>query len=226
MYGGRRARRSIRRGKEASGSPFGTDVPDHGAAGYRMELVFVRHGESEANRLDREYGDFYCGRWDCGLTDEGRSQAAGLRGCAAVSGADAIFSSPLRRALDTAAAFADREVITDARLTERTLGDFDGKRRSELERLPEYRKYFSEERFAGFRNSFTVSAPNGECYRDVILRVMPFLEELRSCGLRKAVVVSHFCTIRGMLNVIGNLSEEETLKIRVYQCDPIVAEFD
>ena len=54
-----------------------------------MKLVFVRHGESEANVLARgSGGGFCCGRWDCELTEKGREQAASLRGNPDVSGAD------------------------------------------------------------------------------------------------------------------------------------------
>ena len=47
-----------------------------------MQLIFIRHGESEANVLQTNREDFYCGRWDCELTENGRLQARRLRGAA------------------------------------------------------------------------------------------------------------------------------------------------
>lgn len=189
-----------------------------------MELVFIRHGESEANA--REAGGFFSGRWDCALTPRGRMQADSLKENEMIRGADAVFCSPLKRAADTAAAFADpKTIIRDARITERTLGDFDGKWRHELENRDEYRKYFTEAEYMLFRNSFTVSPPNGENYGDVVRRVTPFLEELKKSGIRKAVIVSHAIAIRCMLKVVKNLPEEETLRIDVRQCEPIRAEY-
>ena len=189
-----------------------------------MELVFIRHGESEANA--REAGGFFSGRWDCALTPRGRMQADSLKGNEMIRGADAVFCSPLKRAADTAAAFADpKTIIRDARITERTLGDFDGKWRHELENRDEYRKYFTEAEYMLFRNSFTVSPPNGENYNDVVRRVTPFLEELKKSGIRKAVIVSHAIAIRCMLKVVKNLPEEETLRIDIRQCEPIRAEY-
>ena len=189
-----------------------------------MKLILVRHGESEANEMQKS-GVFFCGRWDCGLTAKGRTQAESLKENRALPGADAVFSSPLRRAADTAAAFADRPVIYDARIVERSLGDFEGKWKKDLENRDEYRRYFTEEPFTDFRDSFTVSAPRGEHYGDVIRRVTPFLEELKSRNYGKVIVVSHAIAIRCMIKVIRNLPEEETLRLRIDQCDPVPLEF-
>ena len=190
-----------------------------------MELVFVRHGESEANVLQKEGSGFYCGRWDCSLTDVGRMQARGLRDCGLVRGADAVFCSPLKRAMETAAEFAGDGFIVEPRITERSMGDFEGKRKYELEEVGEYRKYFTDERFMRFRESFTVSAPNGESYVDVIRRVTPFLEELKSGGHRRVVIVSHLIAIRCMIKVVKGLSEEETFLVKARQCEPILVEY-
>lgn len=186
-----------------------------------MELVFIRHGESEANVLQRDVGDFCCGRWDCALTEAGRRQAESLRGRAEVSGADVIICSPLRRTRETAASFADKPVIYDARITERTLGDFDGKWNRDLEKVPEYNKYFTDKNYMDFRGNFYISTPNGESYADVVKRVTPFLHELKIKGYKKTVVVSHVIAIRCMLKVVLGLPEEETIKYKVKQCEPI-----
>ena len=187
-----------------------------------MELVFVRHGESEANVLARgSGGGFCCGRWDCELTETGREQAARLKGNPEVSGADAIFSSPLKRAYETASAFADGPIIRDACLMERTLGDFDGKWNKDLEKIPEYAKYFDDDHSPNFRGGFYLSTPNGESYADVVKRVTPFFKELYDSGFKKVVIVSHAIAIRCMLYVVSGLSEEETIKYKVKQCEPI-----
>lgn len=190
-----------------------------------MELVFVRHGESLANDLEKEKDGFFCGRWDCELTESGRMQARSLKGNSHVTGADAIFSSPLKRAVDTAYEFADREIICDARIIERSLGDFEGKWKQDLMAREEYRKYFTEKRYEHFRHSFSLSAPHGENYGDVVLRVTPFLEDLKRRNDRKIVIVSHAIAICCMLKVVQNLSEEDALKIRLMNCDPIRVEY-
>ena len=190
-----------------------------------MQLILIRHGESFANALHRETGGFFCGRWDCGLTDVGKLQAAALKGSVFLRGADAVYASPLKRAVATAAALTDLPVILDERLTERSLGDFDGKSRDEVARNDVYRKYFTDARYTGFRHSFTVSAPNGESYADVEKRVSPFLAELKKKPYKKVVVVSHAVAIRCMAKLVLGLTEEETLRFPTKQCAPAVLEF-
>jgi probable phosphoglycerate mutase len=66
-----------------------------------MELVLVRHGEPV--RIDE--GDVE-GPADPGLTERGHDQAARVAAWLAVDGVDAIVTSPLRRARETAAPLA------------------------------------------------------------------------------------------------------------------------
>ena len=190
-----------------------------------MELVFVRHGESEANLPEMVEGGLYCGRWNCALTEKGILQARALKGNSAVCGADVIFCSPLLRTRQTAAEFADREITIDERLVERTLGDFDGKWKSELMKNEEYKKYFTDPALLPFRSSFTVAAPGGENYTDVVKRVSAFLSDLKNESFKKAVVVSHCVAIKCMMKVLKNLSEDEIIKLKIRQCEPIILEY-
>mmetsp|Transcript_135064 Transcript_135064/g.320195 ORF Transcript_135064/g.320195 Transcript_135064/m.320195 type:complete len:238 (+) Transcript_135064:56-769(+) len=75
----------------------------------RKTIIFVRHGESEYNKAMRETGEDPLLR-DAKLTERGRAQAAGarpqLQELFEEIGSSAgwlLLSSPLRRALDTAA---------------------------------------------------------------------------------------------------------------------------
>lgn len=79
-----------------------------------MELVFVRHGLPL--RIDDAGGPA-----DPELSEEGRRQAAAAAAWLAPTGVDAIYSSPMRRARETAAPLAERaghEVAVDAGLEE------------------------------------------------------------------------------------------------------------
>lgn len=66
-----------------------------------MELVLVRHGEPV--RIDEGEVE---GPADPGLTERGHDQAARVSAWLAVDGVDAIVTSPLRRARETAAPLA------------------------------------------------------------------------------------------------------------------------
>lgn len=68
-----------------------------------MRLLLVRHAESVGNRELRLQG------WaEFPLTDRGLRQAAGLAAALAEAPVSAVYSSPIRRALDTAEAIAFR----------------------------------------------------------------------------------------------------------------------
>jgi broad specificity phosphatase PhoE len=99
------------------------------------ELVLVRHGETVWHHDNR-----YAGRSDVALTDRGRDQAEQLARWAGGTRIDAVHTSPLQRARDTAEP-AGRAlgvaVAVDERLVEVDFGRGDGLTRDEMrERFP------------------------------------------------------------------------------------------
>ena len=93
-------------------------------------LMVIRHGQSEWNAAGR-----WQGRADPPLTTEGRRQAAAA---ARVLGSfDAIVSSPLQRAAETAAIIVEHlgigPVLTEPDLMERDAGEWQGLTRAEIE---------------------------------------------------------------------------------------------
>jgi broad specificity phosphatase PhoE len=92
-------------------------------------LLLVRHGETDWNREGR-----WQGHSDTHLNELGREQAARLAG--EVDGVDAIYSSDLARARETADVIARRlglDVRVDERLRERSFGAWEGKTAPEIE---------------------------------------------------------------------------------------------
>lgn len=190
-----------------------------------MKVVLIRHGESQANKIDREQYKLLCGRYDCDLTERGIEQALSLKDNELIKNADAVYCSPLKRTVHTAKLLTDKELYIDERIQERTMGDFDGKALADLDKNPKYSNYFTDAKFMNFRNSFTVSAPNGENYSDVVERVTDFLNEIYAKNHKQVVIVSHAVAIRCIIKVINNLSEEETLKLSIKQCEPVVCNY-
>ena len=87
-------------------------------------FYFVRHGVSEWNTENR-----LCGRSDVSLSDEGRRQATRLAERLRALPPDAIYTSPLRRTVETAeiiAATTGLKPIVDARLVELDYGAWEG----------------------------------------------------------------------------------------------------
>ena len=101
-----------------------------------IELIVVRHGETDWNRIRRLQG-----HTDIALNATGREQAERLRDALADDPIVAIHASDLSRAMETAqpiATLLKLPVRTDARLRERNYGILEGKTFPEIaEREPE-----------------------------------------------------------------------------------------
>ncbi len=96
-----------------------------------VTIYLLRHGETAYNAD----GNKYCGRTDIGLTDKGLSQAHRMSSLLKDVQFDAVFSSPLKRAKDTAAIASGREgdVVVDNRLIEVDFGQWEGRRPEEFQ---------------------------------------------------------------------------------------------
>lgn len=153
----------------------------------------LRHGETEYHAQQR-----LLGRLDIGLNERGREQARrvvdffrGLR-------LDAIYSSPLKRCLETADPVARDQGLTVQileGLMEVDMGDWDGRTFEELFR--------EEGELVGkwMRNPSSVAIPGGEDFGAVRDRVMSAIREITSRypGDQRVLVVSHGGPIRGIL---------------------------
>ena len=95
-----------------------------------LEVILIRHGQSEWNASGR-----WQGQQDPPLTDMGRTDAR--RAAAGLGTFDAVMSSPLVRAVETAATLAEGigvgPVLTDDRWMERSAGSWEGLTRPEIE---------------------------------------------------------------------------------------------
>jgi probable phosphoglycerate mutase len=157
-----------------------------------LELMLVRHGESEGNR-DR----MFTGHGPSPLTPRGLRQAEAVGQALSSPRPDAVYVSDLVRARATAEPLCRRAAIVPvftARIRERDMGDFVGVRFEEVQaRDPEGWRAIVE-RHPDYR------PPGGESHRDVFARVSTFLDELRGRHSgQRVVVVSHGVAIHHML---------------------------
>jgi broad specificity phosphatase PhoE len=141
-------------------------------------LILARHGETPAN-ADR----LMVGRIDPPLTDRGRRQAAAI--AASLSPGAMVISSPLERARETAAAFAEPQV--DQRWREVDYGELDGTPAAEAW-LPLWESWQADPEYA---------PPGGESLASVGRRVRDACEELldRAAG-GDVVVFTHVGPIK------------------------------
>jgi broad specificity phosphatase PhoE len=152
-------------------------------------VLLARHGESDWNRAER-----WQGFADRPLTDLGRRQAQELAERLAETELDAVYSSDLRRAADTAEAVArgrGLEVQTTPDLREVDVGEWSGLTRAEAEeQFPEaYARWLhGGEGWQG-----------GETYEQLGTRVVRAIKEIAAKHDNgRVLIVAHGGTIRAI----------------------------
>jgi probable phosphoglycerate mutase len=152
-------------------------------------LFLVRHGATGHTAEDR-----FAGSTDVFLSEEGRAQAERLARRLADDRVRAVYSSPLRRTMDTAAVLAGPhglEPIARDGLRELNHGRWEGLRRAEVE------ERFPEEYAAWEEDPFTFAPVGGECGLDVMARALPVIREIVVTHEgQNVIVVSHKATLR------------------------------
>lgn len=148
-----------------------------------VELIVVRHGETDWNRVRRLQG-----HTDIALNDRGLKQAARLAAALASEPIATIHSSDLGRALSTAlplAAALDLEVETHASLRERNYGVLEGLTFDEiLERHPDHADRLRS-RDAAWRFA------NGESQEEFYERVIGAVSDIARASSATTLVVTH-----------------------------------
>jgi probable phosphoglycerate mutase len=165
-----------------------------------MILYCVRHGESEFNAEGRIQG-----QTDVSLSRRGRKQAAALATAMTQLSIQAIYSSPLARAMQTAepvAAALRLPVLTDPRLMEINAGLFQGLRWTEIEQShpAEAARWMAQE------PDFVI--PGGESRRALMLRGRAALEAIRETGLPQVLVVAHGGVLTGAIKSLLGIPPE------------------
>ena len=151
-------------------------------------LYMIRHGQTEMNSRHALQGQSDAPMNEAGIA-QAREAAARLRGIAF----DHVFTSPLKRAIQTAeiAAPGVRPSV-DARLIEMDYGPYEG---TDLYCLPEEIRIF----FSDFTRN---PAPEGmEPLDSVVGRTGDFLEEIRNLG-GNVLVSTHAIAMKGMLEYL------------------------
>ncbi len=164
------------------------------------EILLVRHGETEWNRESR-----FQGHADPPLNELGREQAAELAAALAGEELAAVYSSPLKRALETAQAVAEPHrlsAIPVEALREVDVGSWQALTRGEVERrFPEdFRRWLDHGR----------GWDDGETYEAMGERVLAALEELAAHHESERIVaVTHGGPIRAALAQAEGISHSE-----------------
>ena len=192
------------------------------------KLVLLRHGQSAWNKTNQ-----FTGWVDVPLTEQGVEEAKNGGRLLKEKNVlpDIVFTSMLRRAINTANVALDEAdrlwipVKRSWRLNERHYGALQGKNKTEI------REEYGDEKFMLWRRSYATPppeidpndqyaqnndprytgdpVPEAECLADVVKRVEPYGNSLRA-----------------IVKMLDNLSEEEIAKVNIPTAMPLLYELD
>ena len=165
-------------------------------------VYLIRHAEAMGN-----VHEIFQGHTDCEISPKGKLQLECLKKRCKDLNYDVIFSSPLKRAVETAEAInAYREIPIqiDDGLLEINGGIFEGKKFRELPELyPE-----AYDLWKNHHPKFVVE--NGESMESVFNRITLTITKLAARNREKTIaIVSHGCAIRNFLCYANNKSLNE-----------------
>ena len=195
-----------------------------------MQLYFVRHGETEWNREYRYYG--VC---DIPLNEKGKRQARELGELLKDFSFTTIYTSPLKRAKQTADDILNRQtkaipIIESTFLQEQNLGIFEGHTYQELQKL-------FPKKLEQWSHDFKSNPHEGERFCDLHHRVYRFCSEV--LGIRglsseekegkhglyvakereqeKILIVSHMAVLRCFFTILLGMKEDSIWNFTVEQ---------
>ncbi len=185
-----------------------------------MNLILIRHGQSEWNALNQ-----FTGWKDPDLTAKGFEEAhnAGKIIKNLKINFDLVFTSALVRAQNTAEIILEEinqslSTIKNQALNERNYGDLAGLNKDDA------RKRWGDEQVHIWRRSYDIPPPGGESLKDTGERVLPFfMKEIlpHICEGKNVLVAAHGNSLRSLIKFLDNISNEDIVKLEIPTGAPI-----
>ncbi len=173
-----------------------------------MEVLLIRHGETEYNIIGR-----FCGYTDISLNTKGKDQASRLATMLKEEKIDRVYSSDLKRCRETGEGIEPvNPKVYSQNLREMNFGDWEGLKYEEIRA-----KYPGElERWEDDWIDYDV--PGGESFRVMALRVIDEFRRIIQENMDndcRIVVITHSGCIRTLLSEFITGSLENCWKFRV-----------
>ena len=184
-----------------------------------VRVYVIRHGQTDSNLRNA-----CIGLKDISLNKTGRRQARELASRLRDISADTVYTSPLKRAVDTISPYVEQRGLNmrmSFGLIERDFGEWDDMTFDEIE------ERFPDEYRAWRENWFTYRPPKGESAADVQERVNVFLE--RMLGEHKdgnVFIVTHLGTARHIMAGLLGLATEDSRCFTLSNTGVAVIEID
>ena len=185
-----------------------------------MNLILIRHGQSEWNALNQ-----FTGWKDPDLTVKGIEEAhnAGKIINNLRINFDLVYTSALVRAQNTAKIILKEinqplSTIKNQALNERNYGDLAGLNKDDA------RKRWGDEQVHIWRRSYDIPPPGGESLKDTGERVLPFfMKEIlpHVCEGKNVLVAAHGNSLRSLIKFLDNISDEDIVKLEIPTGAPI-----
>jgi broad specificity phosphatase PhoE len=183
-----------------------------------MLMFLVRHAESTWNRLKKIQG-----QRDPHLSSYGKREANLLGKRFKELSFDAAYSSPLRRAHETARVILGKkaEIIVEEGLREVSLGDWEGKT------LRQIRKTYGETFDRWAVRPTRIQVPNGEDFKAFVQRVKRTLRAVeRRHDEGNILVVCHGGVISTYASIVLNLPPDDVWCLTVKNASLTIVEVD
>ena len=185
-----------------------------------MNLILIRHGQSEWNALNQ-----FTGWKDPDLTAKGIQEAhnaAKIINNLKIN-FDLVFTSALIRAQNTAEIILKEinqplSTIKNQALNERNYGDLAGLNKDDA------RKRWGDEQVHIWRRSYDIPPPGGESLKDTGERVLPFfIKEIlpHVCKGKSVLVAAHGNSLRSLIKFLDNISDKDIVKLEIPTGAPI-----
>ena len=163
-----------------------------------MKIWILRHGETDWNVMWKMQG-----QTDIPLNEKGLAQAKEAAERLKNKKYDAIYSSPLMRAYETARIIAEPhrlQIITDDRLKEMSFGEFEGT-------TPEYDQ-INPNRELFFSAPEKYVPAGGETIDEAEQRCRDFLSDLKTAPYENVLIVTHGALARAMIGAAKHVPHE------------------
>jgi len=148
-----------------------------------IKLILIRHPETDWNKQKR-----YMGRADIPLNSRGRKQARIISNYLKKEKVSVVYSSGLKRALETAELIAkthNLKVKEDERLNETDFGQWEGMTFKQIQkRYPGLAKKF-------LSNLLKLKIPGGESFSEFKNRISASLKEILAEEQGNVVIIAH-----------------------------------
>lgn len=185
-----------------------------------MNLILIRHGQSEWNALNQ-----FTGWKDPDLTAKGIEEAhnAGKIIKNLKINFDLVFTSALVRAQNTAEIILEEinqslSTTKNQALNERNYGDLAGLNKDDA------RKRWGDDQVHIWRRSYDIPPPGGESLKDTGERVLPFfMKEIlpHVCKGKNVLVAAHGNSLRSLIKFLDDISDEDIVKLEIPTGAPI-----